>query len=302
MTAATFPLGRRIRYALETVFVYAVYSFFRLLPLDSASDFGGWICRRIGPRLKSSATARRNLAAAFPEKSEEERESIVRGMWDNLGRVAAEYAHLHRIWNRVDLAGGEYLEDVRRRGQAAIFFTGHIANWEIPAIAAKKAGVNISLVYRKPNNPGVDGLLRHARSSGAAGHIKKGGEGARDMVAVLKNNGVLGVLMDQKLNEGMPIPFFGRDAMTAPAIAHFSFKFNCPVYPVRIERLPQAGAKFRMTIFPPLALPRSGDKERDTRVLLTEINRLLESWIRERPEQWLWIHRRWPDKDSVDIS
>jgi KDO2-lipid IV(A) lauroyltransferase len=120
---------------------------------------------------------------------------------------------------------------------------------------------------------------------------RKARQGAREMLSVLKKNGVLGILMDQKLNEGVAIPFFGRDAMTAPAIALFALKFGCPVYPTRVERL--NGCRFKMTIYPALETPRSGNQEQDTRTMLVEINRLLETWIRERPEQWLWIHRRW---------
>lgn len=212
-------------------------------------------------------------------------------MWDNLGRTAAEYAHLHRIWERVELVGGEWLDRTRESRKAAIFVAGHLANWEINAIAAKKRGVGINLVYRKPNNPGVDGLLRHARDSGAAGHIRKGAGGAKEMLAVLRRGGVLGLLIDQKLNEGIAVPFFGRPAMTAPALAHFAMKFGCPVYPSRIERLD--GCRFRMTLYPPLAVPGTGDKEKDVLAMMTDINAQLESWVRERPEQWLWIHRRW---------
>ena len=282
---------RRGRYALETIAAYAVYGIFRVMPLDAASAAGGWVGRHIGPHLSSSETARENLATAFPEKDTAAREKIVLGMWDNLGRVAAEYAHLYRIWERVDFQGVEMLSAVRDSGKPAIFCAAHLANWEVGAIAAKKHGVDISLVYRKPNNPGVDSLLRHARDSGASSHIQKGSAGAREMLAVLKRNGVLGVLIDQKLNEGMAIPFFGREAMTAPALAHFALRYGCPVYPTRIERVD--GCHFKMTLYPALETLRTGDQEQDTRAMLVEINRQLESWIRERPEQWLWIHRRW---------
>ena len=282
---------QRLRYTLETMAAYIVYAFFRVLPLDAASATGGWIGRHLGPHLPPSKTAWQNLAMAFPGKDAAERGKIVLGMWDNLGRVAAEYAHLHRIWERVDFHGVERLSAIRDSGKPAIFFAAHLANWEVGTVAAKKRGVDISLVYRKPNNPGVDSLLRHARDSGASSHIKKGAAGAREMLGVLKRNGVLGVMMDQKLNEGLPIPFFGRDAMTAPALAHFALRYGCPVYPTRIERV--NGCHFKITLYPALETPRTGDQEQDTRAMLVEINRQLESWIRERPEQWLWIHRRW---------
>jgi KDO2-lipid IV(A) lauroyltransferase len=287
------PFSRRLRYALETVLVYVLYLFFRLLPIRAASACGGMICRTLGPHLPSSETARRNLARVFPEKSAEEREKIVAASWDNLGRTLAEYAHLHHIWDYVELEGAEHLATARACGKAPIFFAAHLANWEICAICVKRAGLEVYPVYRRPNNPGVEGLLRHARGTGATGLIAKGAAGAREMLAVLKNKGALGIMMDQKLNEGMAIPFFGRPAMTAPAIASFALRFQSPVYPVQIERL--GGVRFKITIHPPLSLTPSGDKEQDTRAILTEINRQFENWIRKRPEQWLWIHRRWPD-------
>jgi KDO2-lipid IV(A) lauroyltransferase len=118
-------------------------------------------------------------------------------------------------------------------------------------------------------------------------------DGAREIVTALKGGAAIAMLMDQKLNEGLPVPFFGRPAMTAPAIAQFALKFRCPVYPARAERL--GGSRIRVTVLPPLDIRETGDKEADIFKILTDINMLLESWIRERPEQWLWIHRRWPD-------
>jgi KDO2-lipid IV(A) lauroyltransferase len=293
MTARHIPPARRARYALEAALVFIAYCFFSLFPLGMASATGGFILRRIGPHLPVTAVARRNLSRAFPEKGAAELEKIVTGMWENIGRVIGEYPHLSRLWRRVELEGKEFLSTAAGSGKSAIFCGGHFANWEINAIAAKNAGIDLHLVYRRPNNPYVDGLLRHVRSSGVSGHIAKGAEGARAMLSVLKKNGSLGILADQKLNEGIPVPFFGREAMTATAIAAFALKFDCPVYPVRIER--RKGAHFKMTVFPALNLPQTGDKEKDTRAMLVEMNRLFEEWIRARPEQWLWIHRRWPD-------
>ncbi len=101
------------------------------------------------------------------------------------------------------------------------------------------------------------------------------------------------MLVDQKLNEGILVPFFGRPAMTATALALLALRFDCDVLPARVERPP--GARFRLTVFPPLALPRSGDDGADVAALTTTVTAVIESWIRERPEEWLWIHRRWPD-------
>lgn len=284
---------RRLRYGLETVLAYAVYGFFRLLPVEKASALGGFLLRKIGPCLGGSRTALKNLDRAFPEKTAAEKQRILSGMWDNLGRVIAEYPHLHRIWPRVELVGGAYLEAARESGKSAIFLAGHLANWEINAIGARQCGLPLHLVYRKPNNAGVDGLLRHARSSGASGYIEKGAEGAREIFKLLRKGEAIGMLVDQRLNEGVPANFFGHPAMTASAFAQFALKFGCPLYPSRIERL--GGCRFRMTVFPPLEVLPTGDREADVKNLVDAMNGRLEDWIRERPEQWLWIHRRWQE-------
>lgn len=292
MTDIKRPFARRLRYASEAVLVYILYIFFRILPIDVASALGGAIGRCIGPYLPSSTVARRNLAAAFPYKRGVELENIVAGMWNNLGRVLAEYAHLPCIWKRVEIVGGEHLTAARDSGKPAMFFGAHLANWEVGTIASKKTGLEMHPIYRKPNNPWVNKILHYARGAGASGQIAKGASGAREMLSVLRNKGSLAILMDQKLNEGMAIPFFGRAVMTATALASFALKFDCSVHPVRIERL--KGCHFMMTVYPALEIPHSGDGDRDTREILTKVNQHLEGWIRERPEQWLWIHQRWP--------
>jgi KDO2-lipid IV(A) lauroyltransferase len=277
----------------EAAGAYLLYGFFYILPLDTASDLGGFLLRRIGPRMGITRTAQRNLARAFPEKTEEEKQAIIAGMWDNLGRVIAEYPHLRRIWPRVEFIGEEHMIAARDSGRPVIFFGGHIGNWEINALSARQVGLDAALVYRRPNNPYVDGLLCHARASGADQHIPKGAEGARAMLSILKKKGAIGMLADQKLNEGVAVPFFGQAAMTAPAIAQFALRLGCDVYPAVTERL--GGARFRFTVFPRLHIENTGDKEGDALRVLTDINAQLEIWIRKNPSQWLWIHRRWPD-------
>src|SRR6185437_12707464 len=133
-----------------------------------------------------------------------------------------------------------------------------------------------------------------ARLRGDQGElIPKGALGSRRAVAALRRGGHLSMLADQKLNDGIAVPFFGRPAMTAPALASLALHYDCAVLPARVERL--GGARFRLTIHPPLQMPRSGDRAADAAALMAAVNATLESWIRERPEQWFWLHRRWPD-------
>ena len=248
-----------------------------LLPLDAASALGGGLARAIGPRLGITRRARRNLRAALPEFGEAETDAVIRGMWDNLGRVAFEYPHLPKIKvfaadGRVEVRGLDNLERVLAAGRRVVMFSGHLGNWEIAALAGGQYELEIAQIYRAANNPLVDAML--ARLRGDLGElIPKGAVASRRAVAALRRGGHLSLLADQKLNDGIAVPFFGRDAMTAPALALLALRFDCDVLPVRVERL--QGARFRLTVYPKLTLPRSGDRDADTLALMTEVNRTL---------------------------
>lgn len=292
-------LTRGIKWPLEAALLYLLYGFFRILPIDAASSVGGWIGRRLGPLLAVSDRARRNLRNAFPEKSDTEIERIVVGMWDNFGRVFAEYPHVARFdlygGDRARVIGAEHIDLLRDDGRPGIFFSAHLGNWEVSSLSAAQRGCDLVQVYRPINNRLADGLLRHARRTATKTMLAKGrGQGAaRGALETLRCGGHLAMLVDQKLNEGIPVPFFGRDAMTAPALAALALKFNCPVVPARCVRT--GGAHFEVTLYPPMALPRTGDHHRDVEEFMVRVNALVESWIREYPDQWLWLHRRWPE-------
>jgi Kdo2-lipid IVA lauroyltransferase/acyltransferase len=274
-----------------------LFGVFKLLPLDCASALGGALARRIGPFLGVSKYARRNISRAFPGLSETEVGRIVAGMWDNLGRVAAEYPHLRKIsvfepGGRVETHGFEHVDRAVAAGRRMIVFSGHIANWEIGMLAGVQHGISVAQIYRAANNPLMDRMI--ARFRGDQGEfIPKGAVAARRAITALRHGVHLGLLADQKMNDGIPVSFFGRPAMTAPALAVLALRFGCDVLPLRVERLD--GARFRVTVFPPLPLPRSGEPHADAAALMAEVNATLEAWIRDRPEQWLWVHRRWPD-------
>lgn len=265
------------------------------LPLDAASGFAGWLTRGLGPRLKVSRVARRNLKRAFPEWEEDRIEATIREVWENLGRVVGEFPHLEEIAReRVELVGLEHLEAARDDGMPGLFVSAHLANWELSGAVLARHGLPLALVYRAANNPHVNALFAKGRAPSApAGHIAKGPEGAREILSVLKRGGHLGMLIDQKMNDGIPVPFFGRDAMTAPAVARFALKFGCPVVPAQVERL--GGAHFRLTLHPPTNVTPSGDAHADIARIMADLNAVIEAWIRQRPGQWFWLHKRWPE-------
>ena len=296
---------KRILQMIEAFALYVLLVLVRLIPLRAASALGGMLARTFGPCLRSHRTALKNVQQAFPEKTDQERADIIRGMWDNLGRTAFEYPHLGSFQFReptdtdstkskatVEIVGAEHIVKLRDDNKAGLFFAGHLANWEIPALSVIHNDVPIHLIYRAPNNPYLENVFRH-RQLGHGGLLPKGAEGARRAIKLLNSGEHIGMLIDQKMNDGISVPFFGRDAMTAPALAQFSLKYDVPVVPVRIERL--EGIHFRITCYPAIPIRKTANRQLDILAAMTNVNKILESWIRQRPEQWLWVHHRWPN-------
>lgn len=282
-----------LRYALEAVFLFILLLVFRLLPAKKASDFGGWIGRNIGPKLAASRKARRNLKRAFPGINEPRTDEIITGMWDNLGRVIAEYPHLKELSRETDIIGKDHLEAALNNPKGAIFFGAHFGNWEINAPAIlMQYDIAVDVSYRAPNNPWSDALLMKARA--IDGRIKahaKSRKGGKNMMDTIKHGGFLGILIDQKYNEGINVPFFGMEAMTNPFFVQLAQKYGCALLPIRNKRLD--GARFSLSVYEPLAVLDETGAPRPVPDVIADAHAMLEGFIRETPEQWLWLHRRW---------
>jgi Kdo2-lipid IVA lauroyltransferase/acyltransferase len=289
--------SRRTRFGIEagaTIFALLV---FKAIPLDLASTLGGLIFQRIGPFLRAHKTAERNIKRALPDLTETEVQSTLRGMWDNLGRVAAEYPHLTtlaRDEERVEIVDLDNLiRTMRDEGKGGLLLSAHFGNWELSCLPGFRAGIIQYNVYRPPNNPYADWLIHRLRRSTARGElIPKGYEGFRRMLALLRDGGHIGMLVDQRHGEGVPIPFFGRDAATTTAPATLARRFGIPVLLGKVERI--KGAHFRITLSR-LVCAEGGNASEDIIETTRRLNAVYESWIRERPDLWLWAHRRWPD-------
>jgi KDO2-lipid IV(A) lauroyltransferase len=283
------------QFRLEYAAVRLLLGLSRLLGPVAASNFGGWLARLVGPVLPVSRVARSNLARALPELPAAARNRALRGMWDNLGRTVAELPHLPALqW---EVVGAEHLAPLVERGGPAILVSGHLANWEVLPPALARMGIRMGSVYRAADNPAVDALVNACRAAAVPGAplplFPKGAAGARAALRYLANGGVLGMLADQKLNDGIAVPLLGHPAMTAPAPALMALRFRCPLIPGRVERL--GPCRFRLVVEPPLPLPEGGDRHAAVRALTLAINDRLSAWVRDRPAEWLWLHRRWPD-------
>jgi KDO2-lipid IV(A) lauroyltransferase len=293
-------LWRRAGYLGWSLVVIVLTAPIRVLPIDLASGLGGWFVRTAGPHSRRHDVARKNLRRAIPELSDAEVESTLLEMWDNLGRDFAEYFHLDTFARaaeandgRIEFRGVERLHKLIEEGRNAVFIGTHLANLEMGPLLLHVVGVEHAAVYRPFNNAYLDRLVQKRRARINPIYISKGPDGAKDMVAMLRKGGSVLMAVDQKFNEGLPVPFFGRAAMTTTGYAKLAQRYRLPVIPIRAERL--GGARFRVTVYPPIELPEADDSTDGTLQIMTSVNQILESWIRERPGQWLWMHRRWPD-------
>ena len=272
--------------------VIFLWYFLKLLPLSVASNFGGLLGRSLKYVMpKKQKIALYNLEKCFPEKTDVERKEIAQKMWIHLGRMAGEMPHATQILKHIKIHGIEHIETIKNDEKGGFLASGHIGNWEFAGPLTTSLGVPLHLVYRAANNPWIEKFIFQNRNLGGVQLIPKGSAGAKKMIELLKADEHIGILCDQKLREGIDVPFFGHLAKTAPAIANLALKFDLPIIPARVVR--DKGTNYSCYYYTPLTFQNTGDKTADTYEIMCQINKILEDWIRERPEQWLWIHHRW---------
>ena len=279
-------------YFLEGSFLLLIFIVLRILPLGISSFLMGKLSSLIGPRLGVTKKAYNNIKNVMPEKNEKEITKIIKDMWENLGKVAGEYPHLSKISpeknNKIQIYGKKNLLLVKKTKTPAIFFSGHLANWEILPNVAIKNGVPVLSIFRRPNNPFINFLIKYIRSN--LPMAPKGKEGARQLIYSLKKGRSIGLVIDQKMNDGIEVPFFNKPAMTSDALAQLCLRIKSLVIPVEVERM--KNTNFKITFHNPLKIIKNGQKKTPLQIM-TEVNLIMEKWIRKNPGQWLWLHRRW---------
>jgi KDO2-lipid IV(A) lauroyltransferase len=290
------PATRLLRYRLEALLLRLAWGLFAGLPLERASDLGGAAARWLGPRLAASKRARLNLRLVLPELGPTRHEEIIRGAWDNLGRTFAEYPHLGTITDEMDqritIDGRAHLEELRDSGSPGFLVSGHFANWEVMHLVGTRFFGDVETLIREPNNPFVRDILDRHRGGAGGRRIPKGRHGARATLAALKRGAKIAALVDQKASDGWELSFFGKPAMTTTAIADLAIREEVPLLLVRLER--RGAGRFHVTVLPPIEPPKEGGRLDKARASMQRINDQLEQWIRDKPEDWLWLHRRWP--------
>ena len=295
---ATKPLGEAAVGALTIGMLRATRYFD---PTKTANLFGR-ITRAIGPRLREQRIGRANLAAAFPEKSPEEIDAILAGVWDNLGRIGAEFAHLDHIWqydearpeqSRIEIPRRthELFAELQLDGKPALIFASHLGNWELPALAAVAHGLDAAILYRRPNIASADRIIQQIRAVKMGTLIPAGRDAPLRLAEALRNGQHVAMLVDQYLTNGVEVTFFGRKTRANPMLARLLRQIECPIHGVRIIRLPNH--RFRAELSEEVKPVRDASGEIDVPGTMQAVTSVVEGWIREYPDQWLWLHRRW---------
>ncbi len=267
---------------------------------QTISGFGGWLLRKIGPRTSKQKIVETGLRLAFPDLNESEINKLSNKSWDNIGRTFAEFPIMNRVrvfenGSRVTVIGRETLETLIQSKKGAVIVTGHFANWEIMAAVLTQSGLPVRITYRKINNPYLDKRVRAQREAYGTKFLvqKSTHAGARVLLDALGSGESIAILNDQKFNEGIAVPLFGHDAMTATGAVRLSLKTGAPLIPISVTR---NKADFTVTIEDEIRLENTNERDINIENGVTKIVSFTEDWIRKNPDQWFWVHRRWPKK------
>ena len=291
-------LGQRLLWRLEVLGYDLASALMRLLPVEAASNLGAALFGTLGPLIPLNRLVERNIELAFPEMDPAERKRIAHASWEHLGRMAAEFTMLDRLTpasGRIEVVGGERLRQIAQDNISAVLISGHFSNFEIMAAAIVDSGLRCQITYRAANNPHFDARIRRARRSyGVTLFSPKGVDGSRELLQAMNRGESVAFLNDQKFGDGIAAPFFGHIAHTASGPTRMALRGDGRLVPMSVQRV--AGARFRVVVHEPIVLERTGDRQADLAAGVAQVNAFVEARVRERPEEWWWVHKRWPNE------
>jgi KDO2-lipid IV(A) lauroyltransferase len=259
--------------------------------------------RRIGPWLPEHRVGRDNLKRAFPDKSEAEIDALLISVWDNLGRVAAEFVHLDRftllrpgetgdfdiVYDDASLAR---MLAIREKPVARVLFAAHLGNWELPAVVGHAAGLKTSILYRPPSLHAVSDSVLDIRAGCMGTLVASGFDAPIRLAQALDRGETVAMLLDQHERRGVDVTFFGRPCKTTPLLAQLARHFDCPIHGLRVIRLAN-GNTFKAELTDPIEPVRDAEGKIEIAGTTQRMTSIIEGWVREYPDQWLWLHRRW---------
>ena len=287
-----------IKYFLEFISIISLFAIFKIIGLRNASNLGGLIGKYIGPIFRSKSIIKKNIETALGKIDKKKETEIINGMWSNLGRTFAEYVFLKEFkfnkttFNHIEINGVSYLEEIKKKNEPVIFYSGHLANFELMAMELEKFGIKCAAIYRPLNNFFLNPLMEYVRMKYICpSQIPKGRIGMREIIGKVRNGYSIALMVDQRVGEGPRFPFFNKPAHTTTVPAQIALKYNCKLVPISLER--KDGPNFEMTIHKPYAVEKTGSDREDTKNITLKINKIIEKMILNNPKQWIWSHNRW---------
>ncbi len=283
---------KNIRYFFEYIIISLLFILFKFIGYQNSSNIGAKIGKIFGPIFRSKNIIKKNLEYAGI-KNETEQKKVIEEMWENYGRILAEYPFLkkfktNQLKKYINIEGQEYLSDIKSKNKKAVFVSGHFNNFELMAMQLENLGIDLAAIYRPLNNFLMNKKMEKIRINHICKkQIKKGKSGLRDVLKYLKQGTSIALMIDQRVSEGKKIKFFNKFALTTTIPAQIVAKYECAVIPIYIERYNKY--YFKMKISKPLNLSKSDSLE----LISEKLNNLLEKMIMKNPSQWIWSHNRW---------
>ena len=284
---------KSIKYFFQFLLVLLSFIFFKLLGAYLSSKICGKVFEKIGPFFRSKKVIESNIKRAIPSISSEELKKITCMMWNNYGRIFAEYIFIKnfrfgKLNSKIEIVGKEILEDLKKSNKQVVFISGHLSNFELMAMCLDKSGIELCAIYRPLNNIFLNKVLVRIRKKYICkNQIKKGIGGLKNLINLKKKNFSTALMIDQRVTEGIFSNFFNEKALTTTVPAQLIKKFNIPIVPVYIERIKDIN--FKIVVNRPIEF----SKDSSIQTITDELNRILEVMILKNPDQWIWSHNRW---------
>ena len=286
-----------IRYFVEFIIVVIFFTIFKIIGPKLSSNLGGCIGKYFGPFLRKKEIIKKNIFFAFPNISEKEMNKLINKMWENIGRVFAEYAHLNKfsIYDKkkikINFTNKINIEKLKNYKKPIVFFSGHFSNFELMGVCLKELNFNIGVIYRPLNNIFVNPIWELIKINSSSTLIEKGPKGSKKLIKHIKQNNSLGLLVDQRLSSSIHVPFFGRPATTTTTPAKLAIKHGALLVPMFIKRVNEI--EFEFFIDEPIVINKTNNYKKDIFNIAKSMNKKIEEFIISDPAHWLWSHDRW---------
>ena len=284
---------KNLKYLIQFILVIIFFVIFKFLGPNLSSKFSGKIFEIIGPLFRSKKIIYKNIKRAIPEINSEKLKRITKLMWNNYGKIFAEYMFIKNfrkgnLSSKIIIEGQEILEEIKKNKKQVVFISGHLSNFELMALHLEKSGINLAAIYRPLNNLYLNPLMEKIRKKYICKHqIKKGIGGMKKLIHLKKKNYSTALMIDQRVSEGILSKFFNHEALTTTVPAQLVKKFNIPVVPIYIDRI--KGLNFKITIKKPIFFSNL----KSVKNITDELNLELEKMVIKKPENWIWSHNRW---------